>query len=145
MRALQGILAQITRRLVVDRVTLVELIEGETARLSPKGRELWEEMETLVELSPEEQTLRSIQSQQEEISNRMYDELPLHERHVIDWIYALSAGLADSDKVEKQGESGEKHRDKAVVLAAQLKDKYEGRQIDPDMTLEQAVSRLRES
>jgi hypothetical protein len=129
----------------VDRNTLVELIEGETARLSPRGRELWEEMETLVELSPEEQTLRSIQSQQEEISNRMYDELPLHERHVIDWIYALSVGLADSDKEETQGESGEKHRDKAVVLAAQLKDKYEGRQIDPDMTLEQAVSRLRES
>jgi len=39
----------------VDRITLVELIEDETAKLSPRGRELWEEMETLVELSPEEQ------------------------------------------------------------------------------------------
>ena len=39
----------------MDRITLVELIEDETAKLSPRGRELWEEMETLVELSPEEQ------------------------------------------------------------------------------------------
>ena len=39
----------------MDRITLVELIEDETAKLSPRGRALWEEMETLVELSPEEQ------------------------------------------------------------------------------------------
>ena len=35
----------------MDKVTLIDLIEGETAKLSPRDRELWEEMETLVELS----------------------------------------------------------------------------------------------
>jgi hypothetical protein len=127
--------------LYVDKLVLVELIEGETAKLSPKGKELWEEMEVLVELSSEGQ---NIQSHQVEISNQMV-ELPLHDQHVIKRVYELVAGLYDSDKVEEQGESGERRRDQAAVLAASLKDKDEGRQIDPDMTPEQAVARLRES
>jgi hypothetical protein len=74
---------KVVRRLAVDKITLVELIEGETAKLSPRGRELWEEMETLVELSegitPRD---RNLQSQQKEITDQMLD-LPLHEQHEV--------------------------------------------------------------
>jgi hypothetical protein len=45
----------------VDRLTLVELIEGEAAKLSPRGRELWERLELHVETtSPEEATPETI-------------------------------------------------------------------------------------
>ena len=126
----------------MDKIVLVELIEGETAKLSPKGKGLWEEMEVLVELSSEGP---NTEAQQAEISNRIIDELPLHDQHVIKRVYELVAGLYASDKAEEQGESGKRHRDQAVILAASLKDKDEGRQIDPDMTVDQAVARLRES
>lgn len=40
----------------VDRLTLVELIEAERAKLSPEARELWEELDTSLYLSPKEET-----------------------------------------------------------------------------------------
>ena len=64
----------------MSRNELVELLEGEAAKLSPEGKELWKEMEVLVELDPEdEDTL----SQQEEINNRTAI-LPPHERHALE-------------------------------------------------------------
>jgi hypothetical protein len=101
-------------------------------------------METLVELSegitPRD---RNLQSRQKEITDQMLD-LPLHEQHVIKRVEELSVGLAESNEVEKQGESGERYRNRAVIIATSLKDKDEGRQVDPDMTVEQAVARLRQ-
>ena len=124
----------------MDRITLVELIEGETAKLSPRGRELWEEMETLVELSPEEQ---ASSHEMTDIVNRMVLLSP-HEQGVLDRLMELRAGLYESDKREERGESGEGYRVRSVILAAQSKDRSEGRQVDPDMTVEQAVARLRQ-
>ena len=124
----------------MDRITLVELIEGETAKLSPRGRELWEEMETLVELSPEEQ---ASSHEMTDIVNRMVLLSP-HEQGVLDKLMELHAGLYESDKREERGESGEGYRVRSVILAAQSKDRSEGRQVDPDMTVEQAVARLRQ-
>jgi hypothetical protein len=124
----------------VDRFTLVELIEGETARLSPRGRELWEDMETLVELRPEEQA--SLHEKMDMV-NRMVL-LPPLEQGVIDRLMELRAGLYESDKREERGESGEGYRVRSVILAAKSKDRSEGRQIDPDMSAEQAVARLRQ-
>ena len=40
----------------VDRLTLVELIEAEKAKLSPEALELWEELDASIYLSPEEET-----------------------------------------------------------------------------------------
>ena len=125
---------------MVDRITLVELIEGETGKLSPRGRELWEEMEILLELSPEEQdasaSLAALTSQTAE--------LPPLAFHTLDRLMKLREGLYASEKSEERGESGEHVRDRAVIIAASLKDKIEGRQIDPDMTVELAVARLRQ-
>jgi hypothetical protein len=124
----------------VDRITLVELIEDETAKLSPRGRELWEEMETLVELSPEEQASLH---ERTDIANRLVLLSPL-EQGVLDRLMELRAGLYESDRQEERGESGEGHRVRSVILAAKLKDISEGRHADPDMTVEQAVARLRQ-
>ena len=124
----------------MNRNELVELLEGEAAKLSPEGKELWKEMEVLVELDPEdEDTL----SQQEEINNRTAI-LPPHERHALERLTELRAGLYHSDNVEEQGESGESHRVQAALIAAALKDVSEGRLADPEMTVEQALWRLRQ-
>ena len=125
----------------MDRITLVELIEGETASLSPRGKELWEELEALVELTPEEQNTRY---QQADIVNQMAD-LPQPEQDTLDRLMMLYQGLYESDEAEKRGESGEGRRDRYVIWAAGLKDRSEGLQVDPDMTVEQAVARLREN
>ena len=124
----------------MNRNELVELLEGEAAKLSPEGKELWKEMEVLVELDPEdEDTL----SQHAEINNRTAI-LPPNERHVLERLTELRAGLYNSDSVEEQGESGESHRVQAALIAAALKDVSEGRLADPEMTVEQALGRLRQ-
>jgi hypothetical protein len=124
----------------VDRITLVELIEDETAKLSLRGRALWEEMETLVELSPEEQASLH---ERTDIVNRLVLLSPL-EQGVLHRLMELRAGLYESDRKEERGESGEGYRVRSVILAAKLKDISEGGHGDPDMTVEQAVARLRQ-
>jgi len=124
----------------VNRNELVELLEGEAAKLSPEGKQLWKEMEVLEELDPEdEDTL----SQRAEINNRTAI-LPPNERHALERLTELRAGLYNSDGVEEQGESGESHRVQAALIAAGLKDVSEGRLADPEMTVEQALGRLRQ-
>jgi hypothetical protein len=124
----------------VNRNELAELLEGEAAKLSPEGKELWKEMEVLVELNPEDgDTL----SQQAGINNRTAI-LPSHERHALERLTELRAGLYNSDNVEEQGESGERHRVQAALIAAGLKDVSEGRLADPEMTIGQALARLRQ-
>ena len=133
----------------VDRLTLVELIEGEVAKLSPRGRELWERLELHVESSsaPEEATSETLPPpgrEQVEISQRMA-ELPWPEQGILERLMELLAGLHSSDYAERRGQPGEPRRNLAVIVAAGIKDRSEGRQINPDMTPEQAAARLRES
>ena len=58
-----------------------------------------------------------------------------HERHALERLTELRAGLYNSDNVEEQGESGESHRVQAALIAAGLKDVSEGRLADPEMLL----------
>ena len=124
----------------MDRIRLIELMEGEAARLSPEGRELWEEWEFLMESAPE---LESRMVREYEITERIFD-LPVPEQVAISRLAELLAGLRKSDEAEGRGGSGESHRARGVIQAAWLKDQEEGRTIDPDMTLDQAVTRLKE-
>jgi hypothetical protein len=131
----------------VSRVELVELIESEAAKLSPRGRELWERLELHVESSaPEEATPETLPPpghEQVEISQRMA-ELPWPEQGILERLMELLAGLHSSDCAEHRGQPGEPRRSMAVIVAAGIKDRQEGRQIDPDMTPEQAAARLTE-
>jgi hypothetical protein len=124
----------------LDKIRLIELIEAEAARLSPEGRELWEEWEFLVESAP---GLESRMAREYEISERIF-ELPVPEQGLIGRLAELLAGLRESDQAEVRGESGEEHRVRGVINAAWLKDREEGQAIDPDMMLDQAIARLRE-
>lgn len=124
----------------MDRIRLIELMEGEVARLSSEGRELWEEWEFLMESAPE---LESRMVREYEITERIFD-LPVPEQVAISRLAELLAGLRKSDEAEGRGESVEEPRVRGVIQAAWLKDQEEGRTIDPDMTLDQAVTRLKE-
>ena len=124
----------------MDKLRLIELIEGEAARLSPEGRELWEQWEFLVESAPE---LESRMAREYEIMERIFG-LPLPEQVVTSRLAELLAGLRNAEEAEGQGEPGEEYRIRGVIQAAMLKDREEGRTIDPGMTLDQAIARLKE-
>jgi len=53
----------------VDRLTLVELIEEQKARLSPEALELWEELDASLYLSPDDET--QLKPHEVAIVNRM--------------------------------------------------------------------------
>ncbi len=124
----------------MDKISLIELMEDEAARLSPEGRQLWEEWEFLVESAPK---LESRMAREYEITERIF-ELPAPEQTIISRLAELLTSLRKSDEAEGRGESGEEHRVRGLIYAAWLKDQEGGRTIDPDMTQDQAVARLKE-
>jgi hypothetical protein len=126
----------------LDRVRFIELIEGETARLSPKGRHLWEELEFLRESIPDPAD-EDRNAHEYEVMERIF-ELPMPEQFLISRLAELVAALRRSEEAESRGESGREHRVRGVINAAMLKDREEGRTVDPNMTLELAIVRLTE-
>lgn len=131
----------------VSRLELVELIEGEVSKLSPRGRDLWERLELLVETeAPEEATPATLPPPDPEQAQigRLMGELPLRQQGILERLMELPAGLQSSDYAERRGQLGEPGRNEAVLAAAGIKDHHVGRRIDPDRTPEQAVARLRE-
>ncbi len=131
----------------MDRLELVELIEGEAAKLSQRGRQLWEALELTLETSaPLEATPGTLPPpapEEEKIVYRMA-ELPEPEQGILERLMELMAGLYGADHAESLGQPGEPPRDEAVILAAVLRDRREGRKIALDMTPAQAVARIRE-
>jgi hypothetical protein len=126
----------------MDRIRLIELIEGETARLSPEGRGLWEELEFLRESIPDPDE-ESRMAREYDIMEWIFD-LPMPEQLITSRLAELVGGLRRADQAECRGESGDEHRIRGVINAARLKDRQEGRTIDPDMTLDLAIARLKE-
>jgi hypothetical protein len=124
----------------MDRLALVELIEDQAARLTPEGRDLAQRMELLTEAPPGGPfgTQETQRAQADEVWN-----LPPRERNILERLLMLGEGLERSDAAERQGQPGERYRHLAIIGAAGTKDRSENRTIDPDMTAEQAVARLR--
>jgi hypothetical protein len=125
----------------MDRLALVELIEDQAARLTPEGRDLAQRMELLAEAPPSGQT--ATYETQRAQADEAWD-LPPLDRNILERLLMLWEGLERSDVAEHRREPGERYRDLAATGAAGLKDRNEGRMIDPDMTPEQAAARLRE-
>jgi hypothetical protein len=125
----------------MDRLALVELIEDQAARLSPEGRDLAERMELLAEAPPGGQaaTYETQRSQADDV----WELSPL-DRNILERLLMLWEGLERSEGAERREEGGGRYLDLAVTGAAGLKDRYEASMIDPDMTPEQALARLRE-
>lgn len=126
----------------MEKVHLIELIEVQTARLSPEARELWEQLEFLRESTPDP-TEQSRMAGEYEIMERIL-ELPMAEQFATSQLAELVGGLRAAEEAQRRGESGDEHRVRGVIYAAMLKDRQEGRPIDPHMALEQAIVRLKE-
>jgi hypothetical protein len=124
----------------MDRLALVELIEDQAARLTPEGRDLAQRMELLTEAPPGGPF--GTQETQRAQADEVWD-LPPRERNILERLLMLGEGLERSDAAERQGQPGERYRHLAIIGAAGTKDRSESRTIDPDMTAEQAVARLR--
>jgi hypothetical protein len=88
----------------VDRLELVEVIEDQKAKLSPKGKELWDELDILVYMAPEEENIQR-HRQQEDIAELM-SYLPLYDQGVIKVLTEVRAGLYASDKESDAGGLG---------------------------------------
>ena len=127
----------------MDRLEMVKLIEGQAAKLSPEGRDLAERMELLAEAPPGPDH-RATYAAQRAQAEEAWD-LSSLDRSIIEQLQVLWVGLERSDGADRRGKSGARYRDRAVIVAAGIKDRSEGRMIDPDMTPAKAVSRLRES
>jgi hypothetical protein len=126
----------------LDKIHLIEVIETQTARLSPEGRELWEQLEFLRESIPNPED-ESRMAREYEIVEQIF-ELPAPEQFAISRLAELVDGLRKSEKAEDQGKPGYEHRVRGVLNAAWIKDRQEGLSIDPNMTLDRALARLQE-
>jgi hypothetical protein len=126
----------------LDTVRFIELIESETARLSPESRDLWEELEFIREsiLDPADEDRMA---REYDVMERIF-ELPIPEQFVTGRLAELVAALRRSEAAERRGEPGEEYRVRGVINAAMLKDREAGRRVDPNMTLELAITRLAE-
>ncbi len=125
----------------MEKFRLIEVIETQTARLSPESKELWEQLEFLRESVPDPAD-ESRMAGEYEIMERIF-ELPMQEQFLTSQLAELVGGLRGAEEAERRGESGDEHRVRSVINAALLKDRLEGRTIDPHMTLEGAFARLK--
>jgi hypothetical protein len=132
----------------VDRLTLVELIEAQKAKLSPEALKLWEELDTSLFMSSEEATF--LKRHEIALIDRM-EQLPEKDQHIQDVLTELRSGLYQSDFSERRGEPSQPHRDKCVIEASLIKDGDERSGKNPmkvkelmGRTVEGALARLRE-
>ena len=133
----------------VDRLSLVELIEAQKAKLSPEALELWEELDASLYISPEEEPA-FIKRREVEIIDRM-EELPEADQLIVNVLSELRAGLDESDSSGRRGDPAQWHRDKGVIGASLIKDREERGRGNPQppkedlgRIVEQALARLRE-
>ena len=126
----------------MDRIRLIEVIEGQTARLSAEGRGLWEELEFLRESIPDPEE-PSRMAREYDIMERIF-KLPVPEQFLTGRLAELVAALRRAEEAERRGESGDNQRARGVINAAMLKDREEGGPIDAHMTLCRAMARLEE-
>ena len=133
----------------VDRLPLVELIEAQKAKLSPEALKLWEELDASLYTSPEEEPA-FIKRREVEIIDRM-DRLAEADRHIVEMLTELRAGLYESDSSERRVAPSQVNRDKCVIGASLIKNRDKRRKGDPlpphedlNRAVEQALARLRE-
>ena len=126
----------------MDRIRLIEVIEGQTARLSAEGRGLWEELEFLRESIPDPEE-PSRMAREHDIMERIF-KLPVPEQFLTGRLAELVAALRRAEEAERRGESGDNQRARGVINAAMLKDREAGGSIDAHMTLGRAMARLEE-
>jgi hypothetical protein len=122
------------------RIDLVRLIEGLIGELSPESREAWEELEQLALLSPPERDGPS------EFLRIWETKVIPEEEAAFKALILLRVGLAaEYPKEDTSRREAREFRRVCAIKAAQVVDHAEGRPVDPDMSAEQAIARLRRS
>ena len=119
----------------MQRIELVKLIEAVITKLSPQGRETWEEMEQLALMRPLDKDLAP------QLLRVWETEAPAEDQASLKILILLSIGLAAEYLVDDSGEE-QRFREVFVIKAAQVWDHAEDRLVDPDMSVEQAIARL---
>ena len=119
----------------MQRIELVKLIEAVITKLSPQGRETWEEMEQLALMRPLDKDLTP------ELLRIWETEASAEDQASLKILILLSIGLAAEYLVDDSGEE-QRFREVFVIKAAQVWDHAEDRLVDPDMSVEQAIARL---
>ena len=119
-----------------------DVIEARLRRLSPRAREVYDEIEKLYERASREGTSPKEVALQ---VGALSDGLTLSER--TDLMKILEAQMADA---EHQGQEARRRVEKARRAAALIKraqdlDRAEGKPVNDAMTVKQAVERLREA
>ena len=124
----------------MQRIELVELIEGLIAQLTPEDREAWEAMEQLGLLGPPEKDHEPEYLRIWEAGVGPEDEATFKA------LCLLRVGLAD-EYLAEDGSRREVREIRGVcaIKAAQVVVHAEGLPVDPDMTVEQATAQLRRS
>ena len=125
----------------MEELRLIKLIEAQAARLSQEAKDLWEQLELLRETFPDPAN-QSRMASEYEIMERIF-ELPIAEQFATSRLAELVGGLRAAEDARRRGESEDEHRVRGVINAAMLMDRQEGRPIDPHMTLERAIARLK--
>jgi hypothetical protein len=125
----------------LEELRLIELIEAQAAQLSPEAKELWQQLELLRETVPDPAD-QSRMASEYEIMERIF-ELPMAEQFATSRLAELVGGLRAAEETRRRGESGDEYRVRGVINAAMLMDRQEGRPINPHMTLERAIARLK--
>ena len=110
--------------------------------MSAEGRELWQELEFLRESIPDPAD-EGRMGREYDIMEQIF-ELPIPEQFLVSRLAELVIALRRSEEMERRGEPGEADRVRGVINAAMLKDREEGRTVDPNMTLERAITQLQE-
>jgi hypothetical protein len=74
---------------------------------------------------------------------RIFD-LPTSQQFLTGRLAELVSALRIAEEAERRGESGNEHRARGVIGAAMLRDRQKGRPVNPEMTLGEAIARLKE-
>jgi hypothetical protein len=88
----------------LENSRLIEVIEDQTARLSPEAKELWEQLELLRESVPDPAD-ESRMAGEYEIMERIF-ELPVHEQFITSQLAELVGGLRAAEEGVGGGASG---------------------------------------
>ena len=126
----------------MNRLELIELIEAQKLKRSPRARELWDHYYAQFYLSDDGR--EELITLEEERLIRLMSELPRADKRGLAPLRQLLTGLYASDHAEGRGEPGESHRIDWVKAAAVSLDVEQGRQAGSYTTVEEAVARLKE-
>lgn len=126
----------------MDDLVLVGIMEAEAGKLSPAGSDTWAVVESAAELNPPGSP--EFNAALPDLARQIRG-LSRHDSGVIRRLIKLYPERKNANDLEekcKEGWFAKEWRRRAVIEAARRKDQQEGRSVNLDMTVEEAVRTL---